>query len=216
MSEQSDTPDAPPEVLARQAKSRALTRETADLIKSPDFVDDGGRTIKLGIDPVTMADIAARKARTRAEAYVGGTPVMGLTPAEVATIKGRDYPEAPAMDVELGDRTVAFVNWLYAHHPADAKVRYAYRDIWPTVLPLDWPKVSVTTKTGLHQPSTSVAAPEDPQAELERLRAELAALKKKKPAAPPAKKKTSEMRKVPSRAKAEAPASSPSTSASSS
>lgn len=139
MSEQSDTPDAPPEVIARQAKTRALTPQTAELINAKEYQDDSGKTVTIGASRATKADASARYARERAEAYAGGTPVIDIATKVVAAIKGRDYPSAPKMDIELGDRTPAFVNWLWATKPADAKVRYAYRDIWPTALPAMWP-----------------------------------------------------------------------------
>ena len=153
--QQSDTPDAPPEVLARQAKSRALTPQTAELIGAKEYVDDAGHTQPFGQQTMTKRDEAARSARMRAEAFVGGTPHAGIDPAKVALIKGRNYPDAPAMDVELGDRTPAFVNWLFATHPEDAKIRYAYRDIWPTSLPAEWPPIRAK--------KTEAAAPRRPR-----------------------------------------------------
>jgi hypothetical protein len=150
MSQNTDTPDTPPEVLAAQAKSRALTPQTADLLGSKEFVNEGGQLTGLSAAQAKGAASAAKKARTRAEVYAGGTPIAGLSVEQVNAIKGRGYPAAPKMDKELGDRTPAFVNWLWATHPADAKVRFAYRDIWPTSLPNVWPAAAKKAK----QPAT--------------------------------------------------------------
>jgi hypothetical protein len=137
----SDTPDTPPEVLARQSTSRALTPQTAALMdpKSRPVVMGEDGKITDGYTQAVAANSAAKKARQRAEAYAGGEPVRGISEAKVAELRGKAYPGAPKLDPELGDRTPAFVNWLWATKPADAKVRYAYRDIWPTVLPAAWP-----------------------------------------------------------------------------
>jgi hypothetical protein len=45
----------------------------------------------------------------------------------VDPIKSKTYPDAPAMDPAMGDKTPAFVNWLRANHPEDAAKRYANR-----------------------------------------------------------------------------------------
>ncbi len=42
-------------------------------------------------------------------------------------VKSKTYPDAPAMDPAMGDKTPAFVNWLRANHPEDAAKRYANR-----------------------------------------------------------------------------------------
>lgn len=161
MNEENKDPEAPLEVQQRQAKARALTPQTAELIGSKEYQDDAGRLIDT--NAVTKQNVAAKAARLRAESYAGGTPVAGLTPTKVAEIKGRDYPQAPKMDCELGDRTPAFVNWLWANKPADAKVRYAYRDIWPTALPLaTWPPKAASTLKNSRQRPKPAAAPSAP------------------------------------------------------
>lgn len=136
-----DTPDTPPEILAAQAKSRALTPATAELIQAKEYVNDAGRLVSTvaSASPRTPSELAAQKARKLAEGYMGGEPLRGLSTEEHAKMRGKAYPGAPRMDLSLGDRTLAFVNWLWATHPADAKIRYAYRDIWPSVLPANWP-----------------------------------------------------------------------------
>jgi hypothetical protein len=147
MSQNTDTPDTPPEVLARQGKSRALTPETAELAGTKTLVDGSGRVHDLGESARSPAN-TEKKAKVRAEAYAGGTPIRGLSVEQVNEIKGRGYEDAPKMEPELGDRTPAFVNWLWSRHPEDAKVRYAYRNIWPTTLPPVWPpKAKAVKKT---------------------------------------------------------------------
>lgn len=134
MSEKADTPDTPADVLERQAKSRALTPQTAELIGASEYVDEGGR-----MTSARRSSQVTSPAKRAAELYAGGTPVMGMDALQVSALRGKSYPAGPKMESELGDRTPAFVNWLWAKHPAEAKVRYAYRDIWPTVLPAIWP-----------------------------------------------------------------------------
>lgn len=149
MIEKTDTPDTPPDVLARQGKSRALTRETAELIGTKEFVDGNG---KLTQDGVIHVDFKAREARQRAEAFAGGYPLMGLGSDQIAGIKGRAYTEAPPMSPETGDRDPEFINWLWSNLPDEAKVRYAYRDIWPTRLPDIWPPRAAPAKSGASEP----------------------------------------------------------------
>lgn len=136
--DKADTPDTPPEVLAAQARSRPLNRTTAELIEAKEYVDESGH-----LQPVTFvpsrSDAAAKDARQRAEAFMGGEPLRGISVDAVATVRSRSWPDAPAMDPEIGQRTPAFVNWLWANHPKDAKIVYAYKDIWPTALPANWP-----------------------------------------------------------------------------
>lgn len=43
-------------------------------------------------------------------------------------LKLRTYPDAPKYD-HRGDKTPAFVDWLFANHPHDAEVRYLNRKI---------------------------------------------------------------------------------------
>jgi hypothetical protein len=83
-----------------------------------------------------------------------GEPLKGLNMAQVDEIRGRNYPKAPKMDATIGDMTPAFVNWLYANEPKDAAIRYAYRDILPTVLPAAWPYESIAKQTRTKKPTT--------------------------------------------------------------
>lgn len=53
--------------------------------------------------------------------------VKDIPVSKVDPIKSKTYPDAPAMDPAMGDKTPAFVNWLYANHPEDAAKRYANR-----------------------------------------------------------------------------------------
>jgi hypothetical protein len=148
MSNNPDTPDTPPEVLAAQAKSRPLNAQTAELIGATEYVNDAGKLTGLAAAQAKgAAASAARKARNRAEEFAGGEPIAGIPDARVIEIKGINYPGAPKMDPELGDRTLAFVNWLWANKPEEAKVRYAYRDIWPTSLPATWPPAAKKAKS---------------------------------------------------------------------
>lgn len=195
MSDNPDIPDTPPEVLARQSASRPLTAATAELIGSRAYLSEGGKMVGDGYTEMVRQNSAASKARARAEQYAGGSPVKGLTPDQHAEIKNRAYEDAPAMDAELGDRTPAFVNWLWSNKPNDAKVRYAYRDIWPTVLPEAWP-IAATGNV------VTENAPQTPQQEIEQLRAELAALK----AAPPAAVRTPRKRAARPKVRAVPPA----------
>lgn len=48
---------------------------------------------------------------------------------DAATIKAKRYADAPPMDAAAGDKTPAFVNWLFDNHPEDASIRYAGRKI---------------------------------------------------------------------------------------
>lgn len=139
MSDESDTPDTPPEVLAKQAKSRALTPQTAELIGSKEYLNDAGQIVGGGSGISAATRTAAANARIAAETFMGGEPHRGLTVENVAVSRGKSYPDAPRMDPMLGDRTPAFVNWLWSNKPNEAKIRYAYRDIWPTALPAVWP-----------------------------------------------------------------------------
>lgn len=162
-----DIPDTPPDVLARQSASRPLTHETAQLIGSKAYLNEGGKMVGDGYTEMVRQNSAALKARQRAEAFVGGSPLKGIPEAQVFEIKGRAYEDAPAMDPETGDRGTAFVNWLWANHPADAKVRYAYRDIWPTALPEHWP-----TDIPLGAVRDPAVVRLSPQQELDNLKAE--------------------------------------------
>jgi len=137
-------PEVPPEVAAR--RPIALTHIAAE---------DGGAQEQSGLTTVgqsgrapvhaprgTMTPNQARTAKARATKAkkavaaavqaIPAEPLAGLTRAQIDEIRGRTYPGAPKMDGELGDRTPAFVNWLYKNHPQDAAVRYYARDIWPT------------------------------------------------------------------------------------
>lgn len=136
--DKSDIPDTPPEVLAKQSRSRALTGETAQLLGAKDILTEDGK-VSDATRRASAVNAAAKDARQRAEAFAGGSPHAGLTIAAVAEIKGQCYEAEPKMNPETGDRTEAFVNWLWATHPHHAKVRYAYRDVWPTALPKAWP-----------------------------------------------------------------------------
>ncbi len=127
--EKSDVPDMPEEVVNR--KATALTPFAAETIKSDKYMDEGGRMIATHRTQKIQSD-RARAAREAAEEFAGGTPLAGTTPEQVAAVKAKNYPDLPAMDVELGDRTPVFVNALWAKYPMDAVIRYAYRDIWPT------------------------------------------------------------------------------------
>jgi hypothetical protein len=151
----SDIPDTPPEVLARQAASRPLTAQTAELLGAKGHMDEAGRMTN---EQTMRANKAAALARKSAELYAGGTPLKGLTPEQTAEIKGRDYKDAPKMNPELGDRTPAFVNWLWANKPEDAKVRYAYRDIWPDKLPASWPPKPKAPKQAKQPAPSTVTA----------------------------------------------------------
>lgn len=126
--EKTDIPDTPPEVLAR--KPRALTAETSQL--RPDSVRFGedGKVV----EPRTEQSIADTRRKVKAaelaEAYAGGEPLFGLDETQIRAIKSKNYPGAPKMNV-IGDRYQPFVDWLWNNHPEDAKVRYAYRNVWP-------------------------------------------------------------------------------------
>lgn len=57
-----------------------------------------------------------------------GMPIPGNTKAAIARkIMAENYKDAPQMDGTLGDRTPAFVEWLFLTHPAKAAVRYQGR-----------------------------------------------------------------------------------------
>lgn len=148
--DKADTPDTPPEVLAAQARSRPLNRTTAELIEAKEYVDESGHLQPLAFVP-SRGDAAAKEARQRAEAFMGGEPLRGIPVETIAAVRANAWPDAPAMDPEIGQRTPAFVNWLWANHPKDAKIVYAYKDIWPTVLPAVWPPAAAGA--GRQQPA---------------------------------------------------------------
>ena len=79
-----------------------------------------------------QANTKAKKAKAAAVAAMPANPLQGLTAAQIEEVRSRAYPKAPPMDPNLGDRTQAFVNWLFKQHPKDAAIRYAYREIYPT------------------------------------------------------------------------------------
>lgn len=137
MSTKSDIPDIPPEKLAR--KPLPLTAETADLLGEKKYMADGGETIDLGAKS-RRPDLAAIAVAERAEKYSGPEPLRGLKADQIATIKALELPDMPKMDAQLGDRTEAYRNALWARAPWYAAVRYAYRlKTWPTKLPASWP-----------------------------------------------------------------------------
>lgn len=174
-----DIPDTPPDVLARQSAARPLTPATAELIGSKSYLSEGGKMVGDGYTEMVRQNSAALKARQRAEAYAGGTPHRGLTTENVHAIKARTYEDAPALDPEMGDRTPAFVNWIWANCPQDAKVRYFPRNIWPTTLPEVWPAVSIPNSPlapTIYEPAVVRMSQSE---EIERLKSELAALKSK-------------------------------------
>lgn len=180
-----DIPDTPPDVLARQSAARPLTPQTAELIGAKSYMNDGGKMVGDGYTEMVRQNSAALKARQRAEAFVGGSPLKGIPEAQVFDIKGRAYEDAPVMDPETGDRGTAFVNWLWANKPDEAKVRYAYRDIWPTALPEVWPAVAapISKIVGPHSvaPVTLTETDNKYLQEIDRLKAELAARADHKP-----------------------------------
>lgn len=98
-----------------------------------------GQSGKRNINEGLAAHNAQRKSRTKAlkakaaaEKAIPAEPLAGLTREQIEQFRSRSYTGAPKMDGMLGDRTPAFVNWLYKNHPKDAAVRYYARDIWPT------------------------------------------------------------------------------------
>lgn len=132
-----DVPDIPPHIAAR--KAIGLTPLGAEQSKST--------MVLLGDDGVTDLAAPSRRqkvtpsmeaARQKAQRYAGGTPCRGLSPDQIETITNRDYEDAPKMSF-MGDRTQKFVDWIWAKHPWDAKVRYATRLCWPDTLPAFWP-----------------------------------------------------------------------------
>jgi len=127
--EKSDVPDIPEEVLNR--KPTALTPFAAETINAKKYMDEGGRMIETVRVQKTSSD-KARLAREAAEEFSGPNPLAGTTPEQVAAIKAKNYPDLPAMDVDIGDRSQSFVNALWSKYPKDAVIRYAYRNIWPT------------------------------------------------------------------------------------
>lgn len=208
--QKTDTPDTPPEVLARQGKSRALTPQTVALMNAdskPVLMGEDGRLTD-GYATMVRQNKEATQARTRAEAFAGGTPFKGLTTEQVAEIRGKSYDDAPTLDPELGDRTPAFVNWLWLRHPVDAKVRYGYRDIWPTKLPAAWPLVGAARnpdESVKASPEEKITAITNMQAELDRLRAENAALQRRPAVAANPKKRAPRSKVAPAAASPSSP-----------
>lgn len=140
-----DIPDTPPEVAARQAASRGLTRETVDLLSS-DSSSGVAKVVLFGDEAAVAAgrarrvDPAARAAAEKAEKYAGPEPLRGLTPAQITAIKSVNHPGLPKMSPTFGDRTPDFLNAFWAKLPWYAAVHYAYRPgTWPTKLPAVWP-----------------------------------------------------------------------------
>jgi hypothetical protein len=137
MSDQTDTPDTPPEVLARQSRSTPLTQTTAELIGAKAFQRDDGK-MSDEAKRKHLRTAAAQDARKRAEVFAGPTPLKGISEDVVAAIRSATFDDAPKQDPTLGFRTQAYVNWMWANHPHEAVILYAYRDIWPTLLPKHW------------------------------------------------------------------------------
>lgn len=145
MSENKDTPDTPPEIVARQSRNTALTPQTAELIGAKAYQRDDGKMSDEAAREHTRS-AAAKDARTRAEAWAGPTPMRGVPESVMDALRGNEakgilpkvWEDAPEMDSTLGYRTPKFVNWLWAQHPHDAALLYAYKDIWPTALPQNW------------------------------------------------------------------------------
>jgi len=47
--------------------------------------------------------------------------------APVSAIRAKTYEGSPPLDPDAGDKTPAFVDWLYENHPEDANLRYQTR-----------------------------------------------------------------------------------------
>jgi hypothetical protein len=131
------TPEIPPEIQNRRPV--ALTHAAAEdgSAQPRDGLTDAGKSgrINPGLARYMEQKKAGKKgqtARQKADALFASEPLRGMPAAAIEEVRGRTYDGAPEMDGNLGDRTPAFVNWLFKHHPKDAAIRYAYRSIWPT------------------------------------------------------------------------------------
>lgn len=146
-------PVTPPEVLARQAAPRvagAGPEPEAEPVRAPKVFN--ATVLSDGQDPVESVE--AKRARLQAElAALDGEPAKDpriaqleaenarlrtkLTPVAApvakltAVMAGNDgllqqymAEGAPAFEPESGDKTRAFVDWLYANHPDHAERRY--------------------------------------------------------------------------------------------
>jgi hypothetical protein len=66
-----------------------------------------------------------------------GKPLVEVFAAE----KTREIPPAPEQDPRYGDKTPAFIKWMFANHPEEAKKKYGGRVIQGIRMPLVIEKV---------------------------------------------------------------------------
>lgn len=134
-------PVVPPEVAARMARTRvagedptAVASVTVATETQPPFVPV--TPVSVPPSPPEPESELDRLRRENAElqrrlSMRHAAPVVPLAvAAPVAsdgTMEGYQKEGAPALDPHFGDKTPAFVDWLYAHHPKEAEERYAYR-----------------------------------------------------------------------------------------
>ena len=82
-------------------------------------------------------------------------------------MKHTETNEPPEQDPRMGDKTPAFVEWMFKHKPEEAKKRYAGRKVLGVQLPLGLDKVPTFTKTveksGGDIPESSMAKEEPEQ-----------------------------------------------------
>jgi hypothetical protein len=71
------------------------------------------------------------------EAPPEGKPLVEVFAAE----KAREIPPAPEQDPRYGDKTPAFIKWMFANHPEEAKKKYGGRVIQGIRMPLVIEKV---------------------------------------------------------------------------
>lgn len=142
--QKSSEPETPPEIASRRPVALThIAAESGQASERPGLttvgqsgrmhIDENVPRGTPGLQRTAKARAAkAAKAAAAAAKAMPAEPIAGLKREEIEAIRGKTYPKAPKMDGTLGDRTPAFVNWLFKNHPQDAAVRYYARDIWPS------------------------------------------------------------------------------------
>lgn len=147
-------PVTPPEVAAKQAQAR-VAGETIPELQSKAPAEPAPAGV-LTPEQKRIAELEAELARMKGQP-VPATRAAQTAPKELAApidppahlerqpgtgfvkpgrgddfmdpMKLRTYPDAPKYEQGMGDKTPAFVDWLFANHPDDAERRYYGRKL---------------------------------------------------------------------------------------
>ena len=135
-------PVVPPEVAARQGRIRTAGEDPTPST-SATVGTEAPRVESETVAPfatVTPAEPVAERELTELERLQAENaelkrrlamrhPVASAVEAPAHEPLSETYADegAPAMTPEAGDKTPAFVDWLYQHHPEQAQARYGFR-----------------------------------------------------------------------------------------